>query len=194
MVVLALRTGVGGTSLQERVERSRAGRIVISLFVVVMLVTILTANLPPSRLQTVLLEADHPYLYGADMEQNWGVFAPDPRQETVDVIANVTFADGSQQTWQIPRRDPVIGEYTDYRWRKWEEWVVSPAYAQLPRPAAIYIARSLATPEHRPVKVTLSNRFHAIVAPGQPSGPVTPGERQFFTINITPAMLGGGRG
>jgi hypothetical protein len=41
------------------------------------------------------------------------------------------------------------------------------------------------------VKVTLVNRFHAIVAPGQPSGPITPGERQFFTTRITPAMLQG---
>jgi hypothetical protein len=57
----------------------------------------------------VRLRADHPYLYGLDLEQNWGVFAPDPRQETVDVLARVSFADGSQQTWQIPRRDPVVG-------------------------------------------------------------------------------------
>lgn len=186
-----MRTGVGGTSLQERVARSRAGRVVISLFVIATVVTILTANLPPSRLQTVLLKADHPYLYGVDLEQNWGVFAPDPRQETIDVLARVSFADGSQQTWRIPRRDPVVGEYIDYRWRKWEEWVISPAYSQLPRPAAIYVARTLATPEHRPVRVTLINRFHAILPPGQPSGPVLPGVRKFFTTRITPAMLQG---
>ena len=115
--------------------------MVISLFVLATLVTILTANLPPSRLQVDLLKADHPYLYGADLEQNWGVFAPDPRQQTVDVLALVTFADGSTETWQVPRRNPVVGEYIDYRWLKWTEWVVSPAYPELAKPTALYAAR-----------------------------------------------------
>jgi hypothetical protein len=180
--------------LQERLERSRAGRVLISLFILVTLVTVLTANLPPSRLQVDLLKADHPYLYATDLQQNWGVFAPDPRSQTVDVLAQVTFADGSTETWQVPRRNPVVGEYIDYRWLKWTEWLVSPAYPELSRPGALYVARRLATPERRPVKVTLIDRSHAIVPPGQPSGPTPSSDRAFYTTTITPAMLRGGSG
>lgn len=182
--------------MQERFERSRIGRVLISLFVLVTLVTVLTANLPASRLQSVLLTADHPYLNGADLQQNWGVFAPDPRQQTVDVLARVTFADGSQQTWQIPARDPVVGEYIDYRWRKWEEWVVSPSYPFLYKPGAIYAARSLATPERRPVQVALIDRSHQITVPGETSSPTPtgPSEHTFYTTKITQAMLQGGSG
>jgi len=192
--VVAARTGVEGTSLQERFERSRAGRVIISLFIVATAVTVLTANLPPSRLQVVLLKADHPYLYAADLQQDWGVFAPDPRQQTVNVLAQVTFADGSQATWHVPRRNPVVGEYIDYRWLKWTEWVVSPAYPNLSRPAAVYVARRFATPARRPVKVTLIDRSHTIPLPGQPSVPSPATEKAFFTTPITEAMLHGGSG
>jgi len=179
-------------SFQERVEHSRIGRVLISLFVVVTLITVLTANLPASRLQSLLLKADHPYLNAADLQQNWGVFAPDPRSQTVDVLARVTFADGSQETWQIPARDPVVGEYIDYRWRKWEEWVASGSSAFLYQPGAIYAARRLATSERRPVQVALIDRSHQITVPGQtPFATNRPTEHTLYTTKITPAMLQG---
>jgi hypothetical protein len=188
------RPGGRETSFQERFERGRVGRVLISVFAIVMILTILTANLPPSRLQTLLFRADHPFLNAVYMAQNWGVFAPNPRQQTVDVSALVTFADGSQATWRIPARNPVVGEYIDYRWRKWEEWVVSPTYAFLDRPAAIYVARRLATPEKQPVSVTLVDRFQAIIPPGESSLPVHPQDDSFYTTKITPAMLKGASG
>jgi hypothetical protein len=184
----------GGTSLQQRFERSRVGRVVISLFVLATLITVLTANLPASHLQTVLQRFDHPYLNAANLQQNWGVFAPDPRQQTVEVLARVTFADGSQQTWQIPARNPVIGEYIDYRWRKWEEWVVSPSYPFLYKPGAIYAARRLATPQRRPVRVALIDRSHQITPPGQTSFTKGSTDHTFYTTAITPSMLQDGGG
>jgi hypothetical protein len=193
-LAVAATTRAGGLSLQERFERSRPGRILISLFVIVTLVTVVTANLPASRLQDVLLKPDHPYLYGLGLDQAWGVFAPDPRQATVDLIARVTFADGSQATWQVPRRNNVVGEYLDYRWLKWAEWTVQPAYANLDRPTAIYAARRLATQGRRPVRVTLVDRSHPISPPGQIPDVEPVGDRTFYTTPITPAMLQGTSG
>ena len=175
--------------MRERFERGRVGRVLISAFAVVMILTILTANLPASRLQTLLFKADHPYLNAVYMAQNWGVFAPDPRQQTVDVSARVTFADGSHEIWRFPARNPVVGEYIDYRWRKWEEWVVSPAYAFLDHPGAVYAARQLATPERRPVRVSLLNRSESIIPPGQSLFPTPPQNHIFYTTRITRAML-----
>jgi hypothetical protein len=194
VAVVAARQGVERVSFQERVERSRAGRVAISLFAVLTVLTILTANLPASHLENLLMKADHPYLNAVDMQQNWGVFAPDPRSQTVDLLARVTFADGSQETWQIPTRDAVVGEYVDYRWRKWEEWIVSPSYAFLYKPGAIYVARRLATPTRRPVRVTLFNRSHPIIPPGQPVPPAPAAPTQFYSTKITPAMLSGASG
>lgn len=192
MEVVGSILGDRSTSFQERFERSRVGRVLISLFVLATLITVLTANLPPSHLQTLLMKADHPYLNGAFLSQDWGVFAPDPRQQTVDIFARVTFADGTQKTWRIPARNPVVGEYIDYRWRKWEEWVASPTTAfPLFETGAIYAARVLATPRQRPVRVVLMDRYDSIAPPGQPSASPTSSERTLYTTRITPAMLRG---
>jgi hypothetical protein len=193
-VAVAAREGAEGLSLQERFERTRAGRVLISLFLVVTLLTILTANLPASRLQDVLMKPDHTYLYGAGLDQNWGVFAPDPRSVTVDLRALVTFADGSQATWQVPRRNNVVGEYIDYRWLKWAEWTVQPAYSNLYRPAAIYAARRLATGGRVPVRVSLIDRSHPISPPGEIPDVEPVGDRTFYTLPITEAMLRGTSG
>ena len=192
MPVVPARAGAERTSLQERFERTRVGRVLISLFIVLMLVVLLTANLPSSWLGTELLKADHSYLYAVGMDQNWGVFAPDPRSQTVDVVALVTFQDGSQEQWTVPRRNPVVGEYVDYRWLKWAEYAVGEP--QLSKPIALYVARRLATPRRRPVRVTLIDRFHPIAPPGQIPAHVRTSARTFFTGPITEAMLRGGSG
>jgi hypothetical protein len=186
-----METSAGWRSLQDRFERTVLGRVLISVFVLVTLVTLVTANLPPSRLQDLLLNADHPYLYGVALDQSWAVFAPEPRRETIKVTAQVTFADGSQATWSVPTRNPVVGEYTDYRWLKWAEYVISPAYSQLSQPIAVYVARTLASPTRRPQKVSLTNTWHAIEPPDSISDRPFVHHQTFYTTRITEAMLRG---
>jgi hypothetical protein len=180
--------------LQQRFESTVLGRTVISACLLVTLITVLTANLPPSRLEGLLLSANHEYLYGAGLDQSWGVFAPDPRRQTIHVTAQVTYADGSQATWHVPTRDPVIGEYTDYRWLKWTEYLVSPADFNLWRPAAIYVARSLSTPTRRTTKVTLINQWYNLPPPGQAQQQPFVSTQPFYTTRITEAILRGQSG
>ena len=75
-------------SLQERFESTALGRIVISIFLLVTFVALLTANLPESRLQELLLKADHPLSTGW-ARPGVGVSAPDPRSQTINVTADV---------------------------------------------------------------------------------------------------------
>jgi hypothetical protein len=186
-----MEVSMGRRSLQERFERTSVGHILISVFLLMTMVTLVTANLPPSRLQDLLLSAEHPYLYGIALDQDWGVFAPDPRHETIDVTARVTFADGSQADWKVPRRNPVIGEYIDYRWLKWTEYVILPSQSQLWRPAALYVARRLASPAHRPTQVTLTNHWYDVMPPGQISDKPFLHRQTFYRTTITEAMLRG---
>jgi hypothetical protein len=179
-------------SLQERFESTPFGRLLISVFILSVFVALLTANLPVSRLQNLLTRADHHYVYALGFDQSWGVFAPDPRQQTIDVTAHVTFEDGSKATWRVPRRDPVVGEYTDYRWLKWAEYVVSPIHSDLWNPIAAYVARQYATPNHRPREVRLTNRAKLLEPPGQKTRdqPLVQ-ERTIATVKITDEMLRG---
>jgi hypothetical protein len=185
-----MKANTGWGSLQERFERTLIGRVLISIFLVVTLITLVAANLPPSRLQDLLVSADHPYLYGVALDQDWALFAP-PRLETIEVTAIVTYADGSRATWRVPRRNPVVGSYTDYRWLKWAEYVIQPAFPELSKPIALYAARRLATPSRRPTRVSLTNRWYELDPPGQiPDHPFVH-EKTFYTTRITEAMLKG---
>jgi hypothetical protein len=186
-----MEPNIGWGSPQARFERTVLGRVLISIFLLVTLVTVLTANLPASRLQDDLLKADRLYLYGAGLDQSWEVFAPDPRRETIEVSARVDFADGSHATWRVPTRNPVIGEYTDYRWLKWAEYVISPVYPELEKPIALYVARRFDSPTRRPTRVTLSNRWYDLEPPDQISPHPRIQERTIYRTRITDAMLEG---
>jgi hypothetical protein len=184
------KASVGWRSIQARFEETVVGRIVISAFLIVTLLAVLTANLPASRLQTLLLDAGHYYIYGTGLDESWGVFSPDPRRETVHVTATVTYADGSKATWVVRRRDPVLGAYVDYRWLKWAEYAVSPGDRQLWHPFAVFAARRLATPTHRPTRVAISNRWYDLQPPGV-GQPRFVQQQTFYTTRITEANLHG---
>jgi hypothetical protein len=182
---------VGWRSLQRRFEETIAGRVVISIFIVVTLLAVLTANLPVSRLQDVLLTPAHRYIYATGLDQSWGVFSPDPRRQVIHLTADVTFADGTTKKWEIHKRNSLVGAYVDYRWLKWQEFVVSPGFGdELGRPLALYVARRFATPAERPVKVVLTNHYYALSQPGIPqprfvqTGPV-------YSTSINPDDLRG---
>src|SRR5690349_17596288 len=99
----------------RRLEDSETGRLVISAFVLVVVVC-LVANAIPDTVAS---------LFGVTgLDQGWGLFAPNPRRQQIDISARVEFADGSSAVWRIPRGGPVIAASEDYRWRKWMEYVV----------------------------------------------------------------------
>jgi hypothetical protein len=150
--------------MQARLESSTAGRIAISVFVVVLLVGIVTANVPPSALQHRLLRLDHPLVYALGLDQNWNVFAPDPRRQVFDLQATVRYADGSLETWQPPSGGALVGAYWDYRWRKWLENVTQDQNAVIWKPAALYVAWTRR--EQHPVSVTLVRSWYDLPPPG----------------------------
>src|SRR5205085_1208998 len=99
------------------------------------------------------------------------------------VVATVTYADGTTADWQLHKRNPVLGAYVDYRWRKWQEFVVSPGFeTSLGHPFAVFVARRLATPTKRPVKVALTNNFYDLSQPGFPDTHIER-HQPFYTTN-----------
>lgn len=161
-------------------------RLAVSVFLVVSLVFMAATNLPGSRLREKVLVAGDPYLVALGLDQNWAVFAPDPRREVLDVVGRVTFTDNTTRTWRFPRGGPLVGAYWDYRWRKWLEWVVSDAHrGDLWDPAARYIARQEDKPGHHVKQVTLIRRFYALLPPGtNPADRAPAQEVRYHTLNL----------
>lgn len=153
--------------LQERIERSVAGRAAITALIVVSLVAIGVTNMPASVIKSYLSVSADPYLRATGLDQNWAIFSPNPRQSAVYVVARVDHADGSVTERPITT-DRGLGEYTDYRWQKFEEtmWLDPGASWSWPGYSR-WVAQQDMAEGHRPTRVTLIRRTSDSTAPGK---------------------------
>jgi hypothetical protein len=173
--------------VQERLESSVAGRWAISVFLIATLASLIVWNMPASEIQRKALKVVRPYVTALSLEQNWGVFAPDPRRQTLDFFARVRYADGSEEEVRMPTGGDFVGAYWDYHWWKWVESVTNDQRDGLWKPAAVWFARRATTDTRKPVRVTLVRRWYELFPPGPgPSrGPWQ--EAEYYTLDITPS-------
>ena len=149
----------------ERLEASENGRVLISAFVIVILVCSIVTTLPLFGLERTLHRPATPLLRLTALEQDWGVFAPNPRNMQLRLRVILRYSDGTRWTWTAPRNDPFVGSVRDYRWRKWEERLVF----KPTRSALASTARHAASSAPRPgaVEATVVRQARAIPAPGK---------------------------
>jgi len=152
--------------MQERLEATTWGRVVISAFVVVLLFSVITANLYPSDLKRQFMRVAKPVVYLTGLDQGWDVFAPDPRQESIALSAQIDYSDSETTTWTIPRGGSLFGAYWDYRWRKWVELMALGFSSHELEPAARWIVRHHAASGRHPVRIQLIERFSNLNPPG----------------------------
>jgi predicted DCC family thiol-disulfide oxidoreductase YuxK len=173
-----------GTSWQQRVEASAIGRGLLTTLIVITLIALVADNMPESELKAKLLRPAQPYLNVFGLDQNWALFAPDPRKVSLDIWAVVAFEDGKTVRWHPPNNGPLIGTYRDYRWRKWEEGITGRQNSVLWRPAALWAAGRSARSGHFVTRVSLVERF----TPNQPPGvhpEVGPAsDHVFYVLNV----------
>ena len=179
----------GREGLQERIERSPRGRLGLSVLLAVGLVVIIIQTAQPSAVRTEVLDLTQPVLYATGLDQGWGVFAPDPRNKSLEFLARVHYEDGTTETWRMPEGGALIGDYWDYRWRKYLEFLVQEPYLQqTSKPFSEYVARQMHRDGRTPVKVVLVRRSRT-VRPGK-TPPVSPvREEAYFTLPVTAEVL-----
>ena len=150
-------------SLQSRLESGRAGRWLISAFLVVTLCGILIANLPAGPVQRHLAKVTQSYMFVAALDQRWNMFAPYPRHDSVFLEARVVRADGTVTMWHPHADGPLLGTYRDSHWVKYAEHALprpdsSDTWPGLWEPLARYIAAQEGHHGAPPVSVTLVKR------------------------------------
>ena len=175
--------------LQERIEGSRGGRLALSALLAVGLTVIVVQTAQPSAVRAKVLDVTQPALFAVGLDQGWGVFAPDPRNMSLEFLARVHYEDGTTETWRMPEGGALVGDYWDYRWRKYLEFLVQePFLQQTSRPFSEYVARQMHRDGRTPIKVVLVRRFRK-VRPGE-SPPVSPvREQAYFTLPVTAEVL-----
>jgi predicted DCC family thiol-disulfide oxidoreductase YuxK len=170
---------------QQRFEESEVGRGILSTLIVVSLIAIVAINLPGSELRRQLLRPGQPYLNALGIDQNWSLFAPNPRRVVLDVSATVAYDDGRTAQWTFPHDGALFGTYRDYRWRKWEENLISPLNAEpLWRPAALWAASHETRVGHAVTRVTLVERYANLEPPGVTPSTGPTAIRVFFVLRL----------
>jgi hypothetical protein len=149
----------------ERLESSDTGRVVLSAVIVVLLVSLVAYATPDSAPKRAVLRAGMPLLSATGLGQGWGMFAPEPRREQIQMTVQVREADGRLVNWDMPSRGDLFGASSDYRWRKWLEWGFMPDVDVPAATAAYAVAQQQAAGLH-PVRVTVIRRLAPLGPPG----------------------------
>jgi hypothetical protein len=181
---------------QERLEATDLGRVLISAFLVLTLVAIITLDLPwqyDTALKRELSRVASPYSKATGVQQNWSVFAPIPRPSTLGFSARIRFADGSHVDWRPDVGDPYIGEFAGEHWVKWTEAAARDDFLMvIDRPAAIWLARRFATADRRPVEVRFTRWWRDTPPLGSKERPKRRTEH-YYRLRVTRQMLTGVR-
>lgn len=160
------RSSVGGShSVQQRFESSVAGRVVISVGIVLFVLVGVVCNLPDSPIKRELLPIVEPIAVPAGLDQSWAMYAnPSRRQDTVEV--QVRFADGQARVWTFEPGASGVG------W--WDRWLLLRYAAVLDsdfrRQLAHWVVREVSRPNDRAVAVTMLLKTETLTAPGEESG------------------------
>jgi hypothetical protein len=157
-----LRSSVGQLStLQQRFEDSRAGKVVISGLVAVIMVVGVVWNIPDSPIRHALAPAVEPVAASAGMDQYWAMYAtPSKRVESVEV--HVKMANGETRVWTMQPGERGVG------W--WDRWIMlrrAVMYDASVRPqVARWVVREIAAPNERAVAVAVVLRVENLSPPG----------------------------
>jgi len=175
-----------------RLTRARA---IISGFILVNLVVILSWSLPVnSLLVSVAKRAVGPYMMWSGLWQGWNMFAPDVPAATTHVEAELIRRDGRTTDWKFSS-PPDYGYYRRYfmeRRRKFSnDHLRLDTSAELWPDAARYVARLNNDPANPVDTVRLVRYWAPIPPPGsaQPRNPAHWNRYVFFTYPVKPEDL-----
>jgi len=143
---------------QTRALSTSYGGFRVGLVVAVVAFWIVAPNMPSSFVRDELEHLWEPAEV-TGLVQDWSVFSPNPRSQTVDVRARIEFDDGSIDFWDVPEYDPFIGAFRQYRWHKWQERVRLDNRENRWQPSAEWIADQHLRDGIRPTRITLIRRW-----------------------------------
>jgi hypothetical protein len=165
----------------ERFETSALGRVVLTVLMAVLAAAVLIWNLPAGPARDAVRPAAAHVLNPIGLDQDWALFAPDPRVFSVGVYARVTYADGRERIRVPPHNGHLLAPYRTYRWQKYVERLRADDYSSLWEPTARWIARDAGPGV---TKVVLVRTFRDAVTPGEHTKRAERGEFAFYTLDL----------
>ena len=158
-----------------------AGQVLLSGIMAGLAACVLLWNLPAGPAHEAVRPVVSPVVQAVGLEQDWALFAPDPRSFGVGVYATVTHRDGRVQTWEPPHNGLLLSPYRTYRWQKYVERLRADDYAGLWEPTARWVARQAGDDV---VRVVLTRTFRDVAVPGDVKGRPAGGRYDFYTLDL----------
>lgn len=165
----------------ERLEASTAVRVLLTIAMAVLAVAVLLWNLPAGRPHDAVRPAAAHVLFPIGLDQDWALFAPNPRAFSVGVYARVTYADGRERIRVLPHNGRLVAPYRTYRWQKYVERLRADDYTNLWEPTARWIADDAGPGV---TKVVLVRTFRDAVTPGDRDRRGKRNEFAFYTLDV----------
>jgi hypothetical protein len=166
------------------VVMSAPRRVGITLFVLLTLVAMATNLMPPSVLGARVATVTAPYSLATGLEQNWGMFAPNPQQISTAVRARVDRADGSTAYYAVPHGRGLTA-YWDYRWLKYGDQIADDKQDAGQRVAfARWAVQQDRAAGGDPVRVTLLRFAQRLFPPGPGPDEGPPQENPIYTAAL----------
>jgi hypothetical protein len=165
----------------HRFEASLAGRVLLTLAMAVLAVSVVIWNLPAGRARDEVRPAAAHVLFPIGLDQDWALFAPDPRAFSVGVYARITYTDGHQRRYVPPHNGHLLAPYRTYRWQKYVERLRADDFSSLWEPTARWIADKSGPGVTR---VALVRTFRDAVAPGNSMHRDPRHEFVFYTLDL----------
>lgn len=165
----------------ERFESSTAGRVLLSLVMAILAVAVLIWNLPAGKPRDAVRPAAAHVLLPIGLDQDWALFAPEPRAFSVGVFARLTYADGRTRTRIPPHNGHLLAPYRTYRWQKYVERLRADDYSNLWEPTARWLAGDSGP---NVTKVELVRTFQDVRTPGVTEPQKPAGEFTFYTLDL----------
>jgi hypothetical protein len=156
--------------------------VLLTLVMAVLAVAVLLWNLPAGGPRDAVRPAAAHVLFPIGLDQDWSLFAPEPRAFSVGVYARVTYADGHERIVVPPHNGTVLTPYRTYRWQKYVERVRADDYSSLWEPTARWIADEGGSGVR---KVVLVRTFRDAVTPGSSEVRGARGEFAFYTLDVS---------
>lgn len=168
-----------------RVAGTKLGRAALSILMACFCVFLVVWNLPSSEIRGAIRPGLRPVVEALALDQDWGVFAPNPTTVSIAVEADVELADGTVVHYEFPDGDPFIGAYREFRWRKFERLIrQDDSSGRYWRRTAEWIAARYADDD--PVRVTLIRYFATTPEPDAEGDAAvkTWDSHEFFTLRF----------
>jgi hypothetical protein len=166
----------------ERLEQSPAVQGVLTVVMAVVVGSLVLWNLPAGRAKEATRPTAGTFVQALGMEQDWALFAPNPRSYSVGVYATITHRDGRTETWVPPHNGLLLAPYRTYRWQKYVERVRADDYSNIWEPTARWLAREHGGSDV--TKVVLTRTFQDAQVPGSKGGRPKVGRFDFYTLDL----------